>query len=115
MARLFSVPTVSVPVVLADAVTIAIDAALGNTFRVTLGGNRTLGNPTNPVDNQRIIVEVSQDATGSRTLAYGTSYAFSSDLTSPTLTTTASKTDILGFIYNATAAKWRLAAVLRGY
>lgn len=115
MARLFSVPVVSMPVALTDATTIAIDASLGNTFRVTLGGNRTLGNPTNPVDNQRIIIEVSQDATGSRTLAYGTSYAFGSDLTSPVLTTFASKTDMLGFVYNATAAKWRLAAISRGY
>ena len=33
---------------LVDAPTIATDASLGNYFRVTLGGNRTLGAPTNP-------------------------------------------------------------------
>ena len=36
---------------LADAATVAVDLALANNFKVTLGGNRTLGNPpcrTNP-------------------------------------------------------------------
>ena len=31
---------------LTDAATIAVDMSLGNNFSVTLGGNRTLGNPT---------------------------------------------------------------------
>ena len=30
---------------LSDAATIAVDASLGNDFRVTLGGNRTMGTP----------------------------------------------------------------------
>ena len=44
----------SAAVTLTDAATIATDASLGNLFRVTLGGNRTLGNPTNPVDGQKV-------------------------------------------------------------
>ena len=35
---------------LTDATTIAVDASLGNDFRVTLGGNRTVGTPANPAD-----------------------------------------------------------------
>jgi hypothetical protein len=31
-------------VVLTDATTIAVDASLGNGFRVTIAGNRTVGN-----------------------------------------------------------------------
>lgn len=103
------------PVALTDAATIAVDASLGNHFRVTLGGNRTLGAPSNPTDGQKILVEVKQDATGSRTLAYNAIYRFGSDVTSPTLTTTASKTDFLGFVYNSTAAKWDCIAVAKGY
>ena len=34
---------------LTDAATIAVDASLGNDFRVTLAGNRAMANPANPV------------------------------------------------------------------
>lgn len=100
---------------LTDAATIAVNAALGNVFRVTLGGNRTLGNPTNSLNGQRIIVEVIQDGTGSRTLAYDTNYAFSTDLPEPVLTTTAGAHDFLGFVYNSTSGKWYCLAVNRGF
>lgn len=102
-------------IALTDAATIATDASLGNVFTVTLGGNRTLGNPTNPTSGQKILYRVTQDATGSRTLAYGTAFRFSTDVPSPTLTTTASKTDYLGFIYNAAASKWDCLAIAKGY
>lgn len=102
-------------VALTDAATIAVNAALGNDFRVTLGGNRTLGAPSNPVDGQRIDFQITQDATGSRTLAYNAVYSFSTGLPSPTLTTTANKTDLLGFIYNATKAKWLFVAFVAGF
>ena len=51
------------PVTLTDAPVIATDASLSNHFRVTLGGNRVLGNPTNPTDGQKVIWEIVQDAT----------------------------------------------------
>ena len=100
---------------LTDAATIAVNAALGNDFRVTLGGNRTLGNPTNPADGQRIIVQVTQDGTGTRTLGYDTAYEFSSSLVSPTLSTAAGTTDVLGFIYNGAKAKWLFVAFVNGF
>lgn len=96
--------------------TTLVDASLGNTFRLTLTGATTiLGNPSNSTDGQMIIVEVIQDGTGSRLLTYGTNYAFGTLVTSPTLTTTASKTDVLGFMFNSTAGKWRLLAFSPGY
>jgi len=103
------------PTTLTDAATIATNAALGNLFRVTLGGNRTLGNPTNPADGQRATWELIQDGTGSRTLAYDTQFAFGTDITGATLTTTASKRDFLTAIYNATATKWYVVAFVKGY
>lgn len=110
---------VQTPVTLTDASTVAVDASLGNTFRLTMtsgiGATRILGNPTNSTDGQMIIVEVVQDVTGSRLLTYGTNYAFGTLVTSPTLTTTASKTDFLGFMYSSTAGKWRLLAFAPGY
>lgn len=103
------------PVTLTDASTVATDASLGTHFRVTLAGNRTLGNPTNMVDGQRAIWEIIQDATGSRTLALGSAFALGTDIASTTLTTTASKRDFLGAIYNSTAAKWYVVAFSKGY
>lgn len=103
------------PVTLTDAATIATNASLGNSFRVTLGGNRTLGNPTNPTDGQRIIWELIQDATGSRTITLGSAFALGTDISSITLTTTASKRDFLGAVYNSAASKWYVIAFTRGY
>ena len=102
-------------VTLTDAATITVDASLGNHMRVTLAGNRTLGNPTNSVDGQQLMFEVIQDATGSRTLAYGTNYAFSTDLPSPTLTTTASKRDLLSFTYSGSMSKWMFKGIIHGF
>lgn len=103
------------PVALTDAATIATDASLGTHFRVTLGGNRTLGNPTNPTDGQRCIWELIQDATGSRTITLGSAFALGTTISSVTLTTTASKRDFLGAIYNSTAAKWYVTAFAKGF
>src|SRR6266436_2711166 len=47
-------PTV---VALTDAATIAVNASLGNDFRVTLGGNRTMGTPSNPADGEQIVFQ----------------------------------------------------------
>ena len=68
--------------------TISTDAGLGNRFRVTLGGNRTLANPTNAVDGQQMVWEIIQDATGSRTITLGTKFVLGTDITAVTLTTT---------------------------
>lgn len=100
---------------LTDAATIATDASSGTHFRVTLGGNRTLGNPTNPTDGQKVVWEFIQDGTGSRTIALDTKFAFGTDITGVTLTTTASKRDFMGAIYNSTADKWFVTAFVKGY
>lgn len=103
------------PTTLTDATTIATDASLNNNFRVTLGGNRTLGNPTNALDGQILSWEIIQDGTGSRTLALDTKFAFGSDITSITLTTTASKRDFLTVIYNSGTDKFYVRAFVKGY
>jgi hypothetical protein len=81
---------------LTDAATIAVDMDDNNNFKVTLGGNRTLGNPSNVVEGQTGFIEVIQDGTGSRTLSYSSNYRFVGG-TAPTLTTTASAVDILAY------------------
>ncbi len=104
----------SAVVALTDGATIATNAALGNVFTVTLGGNRTISNPTNPTDGQKIVYRLKQDATGSRTITWGAAFRFGTDVPNPTLTTTAAKTDYIGFIYNGTDSTWDCLAVTRG-
>ena len=105
-------PTV---VFLTDAPTIAVDASLGNDFRVTVNGNRTLGNPANSVDGEQIIFQVTQGAGGHYAITWGSSYEFSTGLPQPTLSTAAGQTDLLGFVYNAAKGTWLLAAFVNGF
>jgi hypothetical protein len=83
-------------VTLTDQATVTIDLSLGNQFQVTLGGNRTLGAPTNVVAGQSGVIRVVQDGTGSRTLAYNSIFKFPGG-TAPTLTTAASSVDLLAY------------------
>lgn len=84
----------SAPYALTDGTTITPDFSVRNNFSVTLGGNRTLANPTNITVGQSGIIYLTQDGTGSRTLTYGTYWKFPSAI-APTLTTTANATDAL--------------------
>ena len=85
---------------LTDAATITWNTTLGTVATVTLGGNRTISNPTNlRVGTYMLIVK--QDATGSRTLTWGTSYKFPAGV-KPTLTTTANAIDIISFFCDGT-------------
>ena len=103
------------PVTLTDEATITTNATLGCHFRVTLGGNRALANPTGLVDGQRITYEIVQDGTGSRTLSYGSMFTFGTDVPSPTLSTTGGKRDFLNAIYNSGTDKLYVFGFARGY
>lgn len=81
-------------VALTDGATITPDFSAGNNFSVTLGGNRTLANPTNIAAGQSGAITITQDGTGSRTLAYGSYFKFSNG-SAPVLTTTANAVDVL--------------------
>lgn len=56
------------PVVLTDAPTVAWDMATGIVFTLTIGGLRTLANPTNVTVGKSGVLRVVQDASGNRTL-----------------------------------------------
>lgn len=102
-------------VAMTDAATIATDAILGNHYRVTLGGNRTLGNPTNTYDGARVVYEFIQDGTGNRTITLDTKFAFGTDITGVTLSTAAGARDFMTVIYNAAADLWHVVAFVKGY
>tara|TARA_R110000765_G_scaffold183946_1_gene289759 strand:- start:68 stop:418 length:351 start_codon:yes stop_codon:yes gene_type:complete len=82
---------------LTDAATITPDFSDNTVFSVTLGGNRTIANPTNMVVGQTGSIFIAQDATGSRTLAWGSYWDFINGA-APTISTTASAVDRVDFI-----------------
>lgn len=92
-------------IALVDGGTITPDAnAFGNIYTVTLGGNRTLANPSNLTSaiGKEIILEIKQDGTGSRTLTWGSAWKFPLGA-APTLTTTAAALDVVvGVVRSAT-------------
>lgn len=94
---------------LTDVSTIAVDMSTFLNAIVILGGNRTLGNPSNPKVGQSGSIRVVQDATGSRTLAFGGNWRRVGG--PPVLTTTASATDVL--VYKVLTATFILYEIKR--
>ena len=104
-------------VTLADAATILVDAAEGNDFRVTLGGNRTMGAPSNPKDGQDITFLLTQDGTGGRTVAWASGtggYTFGSG-GAPALSTTPGDSDLVAFKYVAALTAWLFMGAATGF
>ena len=82
-----------------DGATVTFDLSKGNIHEVTLGGNRTLA-LSNVSVGQCFIIRLIQDGTGSRTATWFSTIRWFPS--APTLTTTASKIDALGFICTGT-------------
>ena len=88
---------------LTDASTISISFADNCNFTVTLGGNRTMDNPSSPTEGQTGSIFIVQDATGSRTLAWSSNWEFSNG-TAPTLTTTANAVDRVDYVVRSSTS-----------
>lgn len=101
---------------LTDAATIATDASAGEVFTVTLGGNRTLGAPTNARDGMRRTWRIRQDATGGRTLTLATGtdgFVLGSLIPNTTVSTVANKVAYLTAMYDSAypgGARWCVLA-----
>jgi hypothetical protein len=102
-AQTFSAAQRGAITALTDGSTITPDFAVANNFSVTLGGNRTLANPSNLVAGQTGSIFISQDGTGSRTLAYGSQYDFIGG-TAPTLSTAANAVDRIDYVVRTTGS-----------
>jgi|TARA_B110000046_G_C12919816_1_gene366590 hypothetical protein len=95
---------------LTDASSIATDLALSNNFAITLGGNRTLANPSNITAGQSGSIFITQDGTGSRTLAYGSYFKFVAG-TAPVLSTTAAAIDRIDYVVKSSTAIHAVASL----
>jgi hypothetical protein len=84
---------------LTDAATIAVDAALANSFYVTVGGARAMGAPTNASVGQRILFTITQNGTGGYALTWNAIYKIQSWSDTGN---TASKRSLIEFEYDGT-------------
>lgn len=109
----FTGPVTPGAVTLTDAATITVNAALGNLFRVTLGGNRTLA-MEGGVDGQLVRVDVIQGPGGPWSLSYGSGFDFGA-ASPPVLSTATGARDTLGLAYTAASSKWDVLAFAAGY
>ena len=73
-----------------------------NNFTVTLAGNRTVANPTQPTVGQSGVIYIAQDSTGSRTLSWANTWKFQGN-TAPTLSTSANSVDMLVYAVRTTS------------
>lgn len=101
---------------LTDGANIAWDVRKGAIGKVTLGGNRTLSAPSNIIEGRRYFIVIIQDATGSRTLTWNAAYDFGTT-GAPTLTTTASKADLVEFlaVKIGSSTKMRYVTCTKGF
>ena len=109
-AKTFTAPVIGNVTSLTDAASIAIDMGVGNNFAFTLAGNRTLEAPTNATPGQTGYIYITQDGTGSRTLAFNNAYIFVNG-TAPTISTAAGAKDLL--VYNVKEATAISAVVIK--
>lgn len=103
-------------VTLTDGATVSVDASLGNQFKLTAAGDRTIAVPTNSISGQKIII-VHTASGGARTLSLNTGaggFRFGTDVTALSATTSG-KTDYIGCIYNASASFWDVVAYMKGF
>ena len=83
-----------------DDTTVTFDLSSGTKQKVTLTDNRTLA-LSNVVAGHVFILKLIQDATGSRIVTWFSTINWAGG-SAPTLTTTATKADVFGFIQTAT-------------
>ena len=102
-------------ITLADGLTPALDASLGNIFYLSATSNATIGIPTNPTSGQKITLRLLASG-ASRSFALNTGalgFRYGTDITALT-TTSSGKTDYIGSIYNAVGSSWDVVAYSRG-
>lgn len=86
---------------LTDAATIAVDMAAGFNFSVSLGANRTLGNPSNAKPGQSGVIAVTASS-GACTLSKGGNWRSTVDITFPVSIASGQTAYLFYFVYSPT-------------
>jgi len=114
-APAFGVGTATTPsAVTFSATTMTVNCALSNVFTTTFTANVTTA-PTlsNPIDGQTINWFITQDATGSRTMTWPSSFKWSGGL-AQLLSTSANAVDLLVATYRSSTGFW-YASLSKGF
>jgi hypothetical protein len=85
---------------ISSVATTTFDWAYSNIHSITLSAATTTLAFANPVEGQALITRLGQDGTGTRLVVFPSTIKFTGGVT-PTLTATASKTDVFGFLCTA--------------
>lgn len=103
VAQTFSGAQTMSTTTLTYAASITPDFAVNSHQKVTLTGNVTIANPTSPIEGQTGTLKITQDATGGRTVAWGTYYKWEGGV-APTYVTTANSISTYAYkVESATA------------
>lgn len=86
----------STPHALTDGATVYIDSRDGDIYTLTLGGNRAIDNISNHPAGMTWQLFITQDATGGRTVEWGTGYKWPGGQ-APVLSTAAGAVDVFSF------------------
>jgi len=92
---------------------VTIDWSAGGTQHITLTGNVTL-TFSNGVSGHKYTLIVKQDGTGGRTVTWPGTVRWSG-ASAPTVTTTASKSDYIGFVYNSVDSTYDGIGISQNY
>lgn len=102
MAQTFTKAQRGAIVALTDGATITPDFNLSNNWSLSIGGNRTLANPTNLTAGQSGVIYITQTS-GSNALAFGSAWDFAGG-TVPSLSTAAGAVDALAYAVRSTGS-----------
>lgn len=103
-------------VALTYSATVTTDATAGDVFDLTLTGNVTIANPTNPLDGKTLTWRVLQDGTGGRTVALGNKFVVPSTITSPLgWGSSANVLSVMSATYHAARDRWHVVSFHTGY
>lgn len=93
------------------------DIRSGNNLLITmtLTGNITIANAVNATEGAEFTFRFLQDATGGRTISWGSAYRGSNDTSLPSTTSTANSTDYFAFKYNSVSSKADFVAPNKGF
>lgn len=89
----------AVPQTATSSTTITLDGQSGLNFAITLAHNTTLANPSNFQVGRSGLIFITQDATGSRTMAFGSNWTFLAG--TPTLSTAPAAVDYIAYFVKA--------------
>jgi len=92
----------------------ADDYSHNELITITLTGNLQL-NLANGDPGKQLMFLFKQDATGGRGVTLNTGFAFGADIPSYSASAGANKQDYIGVKFNATASKWHVLAVNKGF